>query len=215
VGDILTVSSPITWLKANIPATSHYCFVGIIGNDEDPAPDPSDLLNWDNFRRFIRENNNVTWRNFNVVDNVPDPSVDPDFIVLPFLATGAPDRARRMRLEVVAKLPQKAKAFIEVPGYMNDYFKFRTPFMKLDKNREICRVTVHPHGRFVLEELQFPAKSRAKLRLMVHIPKEEYRNEYEVYVRQLFEEEEVGRVTWRLVPPGRRKKPTEEQKKNR
>jgi hypothetical protein len=25
-------------------------------------------------------------------------------------------------------------------------------------------------------------------------------NEYEVYVRQLFEKEEVGRVTWRLTP---------------
>lgn len=214
-GDILTVSPPITWLEADIPATGHYCLVGIIGNTEDPAPDPADFLNWDNFRRFIRENNNVTWRNFNVVDNVPDPSVDPDFVVLPFLAPGAPDRARRMRLEVVAKLPQKAKAFIEMPAYIQDAFEFRTPFMKLDKKREISRVAVHPRGRFALEELLFPAKSRTKLRLMVHIPKEAHKNEYEVYVRQLFEEEEVGRVTWRLVPPERRKKPAEEQKKKR
>ena len=73
---------------------------------------------------------------------------------------------------------------------------------------------MHPHGSFVLEELLFPAKSRTKLRLMVHIPKEEYGNEYEVYVRQLFEEEEVGRVTWRLVPPARREKPTKKQKNN-
>jgi serine protease len=212
-GDILTVSPPTTWLEADIPAAGHYCLVGIIGNAEDPAPDPADFLNWDNFRRFIRDNNNVTWRNFNVVDNVPDPRVDPDFVVLPFLALGTPDKARRMRLEVVAKLPQKAEAFIEVPVYIQDTFAFHTPFMKLDKRREISRVPVNPHGNSALEELLFPAKFRAKLRLMVHIPKEARKNEYEVYVRQLFGEEEVGRVTWRLVPPERTRGPDREKKK--
>ena len=118
-----------------------------------------------------------------------------------------------MRLEVVAKLPQKAKVFLEIPAYIYDAFEFRTPFMKLDKKRELSRVAVNPRGRFALEELLFPAKSRAKLRLLVHIPKEASGNEYEVYVRQLYKEEEVGRVTWRLVPPKHRNKPVEIQKK--
>lgn len=214
-GDILTVSAPITWLAAGIPATGHYCFVGIIGSAEDPAPSPSDFLDWDNFQRFIRENNNVTWRNFNVVDNLPDPSEDPDFVALPFLAPGAPDKARPMRLEVVAKLPEKARAFIELPAYIQDNFDIHPPYMKLDRKRGVTRVPVHPRGKYDLGERLYPAKSRAKLRLMVHIPKEARENEYEVYVRQLFQGKEVGRVTWRLVPPKRKKKPVRKLKTKR
>ena len=112
-----------------------------------------------------------------------------------------------MQLEVVAKLPEKAKAFIEVPAYIQDALDFRTPFMKLGKKGKISRIALNPHGKYTLGELLFPAKSRAKLRLMVHIPKKARKNEYEVYVHQLYKGEEVGRVTWRLVPPKRRKKP--------
>jgi len=211
-GNILTVSSHITWPAAAIPATGHYCFVGIIGHPQDPAPDPADFLDWDNFYRFIRENNNVTWRNFNVVNNVPDPSVDPDFVVLPFLAPGPPDRARYMRLDVVAKLPRGARLFLEVPEHLRDALAFRSPLIKVDKKRRLARVPVNPHGEFELDEILFPAKSRAQLNLLVHIPEEARKNQYEVFVRQLYKGEELGRVTWRLVPPKREEKPARKGK---
>jgi serine protease len=110
-GDLLTVSGAIVWPSAAIPATGHYCFVGLIGHAQDPAPAPADFLNWDNFRLFIRTNNNVTWRNFNVVNNVPPPAAEPpNYVPLPFMAAGAPDKARRMRLEVMGRLPKGAIA---------------------------------------------------------------------------------------------------------
>ena len=117
VGEQLTVSNAIVWNQADIPARGHYCFVGLIGNASDPAPEPTDFLNWDNFRRFIRENNNVTWRNFNVEDNDPDvedPTVPTGYKALKFLAPGAPDTARYMGLEIIAKLPENAKAIFKV-----------------------------------------------------------------------------------------------------
>ena len=43
-GDILTVSPSITWMESDIPATGHYCLVGIIGNSVDPAPNRAHLL---------------------------------------------------------------------------------------------------------------------------------------------------------------------------
>jgi hypothetical protein len=206
-GDLLTVSNAITWPAAEIPGQGHYCFVGLVGNADDPAPDPVNLLDWDNFRRFIRENNNVTWRNFNVVPNTSGPDAgDPSgYVALPFLAPGAPDRSRRMRLEVVARLPKGARAFLEMPLHLMDAFQERSPFVKtLDKPRRAW-LPVNPHGRRMLREALFPAKSRAQLRLLVHIPEKLRRNEFEVFVRQLYQEEEVGRVTWRLVPPDRKK----------
>jgi hypothetical protein len=213
-GDVLTVSSGITWPSGEIPASGHYCFVGLIGTEDDPAPDPADFLNWDNYRRFIRENNNVTWRNFNVVNNAPSPEAgDPeDYVALPFLAPGAPDKARLMRLEVVAKLPEGARVFLELPQYLIDAIQERSPFVKFDeKNGDVAWLPVNPHGRKMLGEAVFPAKSRMKLRLLVHIPKEYRENEYDVFVRQLYEEEEVGRVTWRLVPTDRKEWLAEKQ----
>ena len=94
-GEVLTVTPGITWAEAEIPAPGHYCFVGIVDHPADPAPSPGSS-DWTNFPTFIKNNNNVTWRNFNVIDN--DPAVDPTaprgFVAMPFLAPGAFDQAR-------------------------------------------------------------------------------------------------------------------------
>ncbi len=201
-GNVLTVSNAITWPAAAIPATGHYCFVGIIGNAEDPAPAPADFLDWDKYRLFIRNNNNVTWRNFNVVDELPSPGpgVPPGFFDLPFLAPGAPDRARPFGLEVVARLPEEARLLLEMPLFLADALQVRSPFVEIDREREVARMVLNPHGRNALGEVLFPAKARARMRLFVHLPKRAYEHAYQVYVRQLYRREEVGRVTWHIGP---------------
>ena len=196
-GNVLTVSDAIIWDKSEIPATGHYCFVGLVGNDQDPAPDLADLLDWNNFNRFIRENNNVTWRNFNVVDNEPDPEEDPNYVLLPFLAPGAPDKSRRMQLEVVANLPRGARLRLEVRPNLIDGWRFRE--LGVDRKRDMARLRINPHGSTKISA-QFPCKSKGRARLLVYIPKEKRDNEYEVFVRQLYRKKEVGRVTWRLMP---------------
>jgi Subtilase family len=198
-GNVLTVSDAVTWASADIPATGHYCFVCLIGNATDPPPGPAEFLNWDNFYRFIRENNNVSWRNFNVVDNEPSAGDPSGFVPLEFLAVGAPDRPLRMRLEVVAALPAGAKALLEVPLHMLDALEERPEAIKIEKRRGMAHLPVNPHGRFDLGEVLFPAEAHARLRLMVRIPEKERKNEYDVFVRQLYQREEVGRVTWRLA----------------
>ena len=196
-GDVLTVSDPIVWDKNEIPGLGHYCFVGIIGNAEDPAPNPADFLHWDKFCSFIRENNNVTWHNFDVVDNEPDPEVDPEYVVLPFLAPGALDKTRQMQLEIGANLPKGARIWFEVRPNIIDgrHFKERG----VDRKRDRARLQARPHGstRF---KVRFPARSKARSKLRVYIPEEKRGNEYEVFVRQLYRGEEIGRVTWHLVP---------------
>ncbi|HYP05178.1 MAG TPA: S8 family peptidase [Bryobacteraceae bacterium] len=197
-GDTLTVSDSIVWPSAEIPGTGHYCLVGLIGTAADPAPNPAVLFDWDTFRAFIRNNNNVTWRNFNVVDNDPDVSMDPNYVVLPFLAAGAPRQSLRMRLEVVARLPRGSKAMLELPFQMREVLQGFGPF-HVGKDRRSFQIPVNAHGIRRLPEISFPAKARMPLRLLVHIPEEYRAKPYEVYVRQIFKKEEVGRVTWRLM----------------
>jgi serine protease len=204
-GDLLTVSDAILWPSPAIPATGHYCFVALIGHAQDLAPMPADFLNWDNFRLFIRANNNVTWRNFNVVNNVPPPAADPpNFVPLPFMAAGAPDKARRMCFEVVGRLPKGALALLEMPREFADRLQAQfVPARGEEKNHGLVHVPLNPCGRTMFADVAFPAKARIPMRLLVRLPKELQKHAFEIAARQLYDGEEVGRVTWRLAPARR------------
>ena len=79
--------------------------------------------------------------------------------------------------------------------------------MKLEsrKRRQAVYLPVNRSGRTQFTDVVFPAKARIPLRLLVRIPEEERQGEFEISVRQLEGREELGRVTWRLVSPRRRK----------
>ncbi|MGB0507445.1 MAG: multicopper oxidase family protein [Pikeienuella sp.] len=79
-----SVSEPLAWNPAHETEdlnadVGHYCFVAVTGSQQDMRPvstiDAEHYLDFggdfDNFRALIRDNNNVTWRNFNVVDVDP------------------------------------------------------------------------------------------------------------------------------------------------
>ncbi|MDJ0619647.1 MAG: S8 family peptidase [Calothrix sp. MO_192.B10] len=208
-GDILTVLPPITWAAADIPATGHYCFVGLVGTDTDPPPELGELLNWDNFRSFIRNNNNVTWRKLNVVDDLPDPS---GYIPLPFIVPGLPELNQAIQLEVVARLPRGAHALLEQPRYLAQAMGELTPLLsakeqtmmaKLPINPNLVRLPIHVHGIKRFREVVLSAKSRTQMKLLVHIPEAKRNYAYELSVRHLYQGEEMGRITWRIVPPKR------------
>jgi hypothetical protein len=199
-GDLLTVSNAIVWPAAAIPGLGHYCFVALVGNPSDPAPDPTDLRDWNNFLRFIRSNNNVTWRNFNVVSNVAGPRSG-GFLPLPFLMPGAPDQARMMQLEVACRLPEGAEAWLEMPLYLLDVLGEHSPFVKLDPDHGTGRVRVNPHGRKRFGEAPLARRSKTRLSLHVRIPAQLRNAPYQISARQLYQDQEVGRVTWVLSPP--------------
>jgi hypothetical protein len=206
-GDQLTVSDAVVWSAADIPAAGHYCLVAVIGSGADPAPDPATFATFDQFRQFVRANNNATWRNFNVVSNLPDPDADPEgFVSLPFLVPGAFDRMRPMDLEIRPRLPAGARLFVEAPAYLDRQFEEWAARVDdreewADDNQGVVRIPVRVTGVQRFEALPLPAKEPSRFRLLVDLPEEDREQAFEVAVRQLSEEEEVGRVTWRLVSP--------------
>ncbi|MEO1139015.1 MAG: S8 family peptidase [Pseudomonadota bacterium] len=197
-GDTLVATGPITWADADIPAPGHYCFVAILNHGQDPGPTPADFLDWDNFRAFIRNNNNVTWRNFNVVPNTPPPGAQ--MIAQPFLMAGAFDQTRKMRLEVTLRLPRDARAELLVPEHLAEAFlRHRSPFMKLDKEAGKLAVKLNPTGRTRFPDVAIPAKARHQMELRVDIPKQERDRSFTGWAVQFEGKEELGRVTWRFA----------------
>ena len=116
------------------------------------------------------------------------------------------DRARPFQLEVSARLPKGAKAFLEVPEAFARRLKLaREQFVSVEKSK-VVRIPLPVPGRRTLPEVSFPAKSRTPMRLLVQIPEQWRKHAFEIAVRQIFEKEEVGRVTWRLVPKEKKKR---------
>ena len=190
-GDALVVTEPMVWSAADIPAEGHYCFVGILDQARDLAPVLPAIGDWDGFRAFIRQHNNVAWRNFNVVDDVTDPSI------LPFIIAGAPDASRHFDLQIIQRLPEKAKAVIEVPLGLMAHLP-RNSFVRADVNHEKQIATLRlPALRNVpLSNVKLRKGAQYRCRLIVTGLNGQKAQGHSVAIRQIFEEQEVGRVTW-------------------
>jgi len=198
-GNLLTVANEIVWNQADIPGTGHYCFIAVISTANDPAPPLANLVNFDNFRAFIRNNNNATWRNFNVIPST-GPSADP-VVEMRFLAVGALDRALDMAIEIMPNLPEGAKLLLEAPDFF--FEKGRHMFGQPTKGN-LIQVPLRPSGRQLLGIFRFPKGLKQEMRLLVELTEDSRKQTgYQVTARQLLvdPEEELGRVTWYLASP--------------
>jgi hypothetical protein len=195
-GEQLVCADALTWPAAQIPATGHYCMVGLLDHPQDPAPPLADFLDWNNFQLFIRNNNNVTWRNFNVVD--VDPSA-PDPAPQRFLVAGFPNRRLEMAVEMQLRLPVGANAMLEAPLRFFRDLKADLDVIKIDERQQIAFARLPPASRMRIGAGLMPEKARYPMRLHVKLPAADAREFGQVVARQLYKgEEEVGRVTWRF-----------------
>lgn len=203
-GDLLTCSPPLEWPAADIPSQGHYCFVGLLGTAGDPAPEPGDFLDFDNFREFIRNNNNVTWRNFNVVDRDPD---DPEAVIeLPWIMPGAPRQRLPFALELQFRLPRGADVLWELPLRFLRDFDAQVELVDVDDRKDRGVAILPPIGHVRFGPAMIGAAARYDMLFRVRSNSEDRRTAFPIVARQLYRgEEEVGRLTWRLDPQVRQR----------
>jgi hypothetical protein len=206
VGDTLVVAGPVTWHEADIPATGHYCFMALAGCPQDPAPPlppGPPLFDWNAFYAFVRNHNNVTWRNFNVEDNIPDPAEPAAY---PFLLTGTPDRRRRFDLEVVRKLPRDVELGLTVPLALGRRLLKQAQYkVELDRERQELLIHLPPQARVLFRDVELPAGARLPCRLVVRGSRALKEGGGRFGLRQLWRGEEmkeaveVGAVWWQYA----------------
>jgi hypothetical protein len=193
-GDTLVVADPIVWPAASIPAAAgDFCFIAILNQDSDLAPAIPPASDWDGFLRFIRNNNNVACRNFNVINELTGP------LALEFLVTGAPDTLRSFDLEILQRLPSDADVVLEMPLAL---FTLVDPSSSLtaDINRKVARINLPHLGSVPFEDIQLSSGAEHRCRLIL-TNVEGITSGHSVAVRQIFEGQEVGRVTWFVQKP--------------
>jgi serine protease len=199
VGDTLVVSAPLTWSSASLPpAGTHQCFVGILRHPQDPAPPIPSAAGFDfnDFREFIRNNNNVTWRNFNVVNDIDpgDPRAE-----LSFNITGALDKSRHFDLQILNFLPQGAKLWFEVPYALYAFAKIRALDVKVDEQQNRVLLLMPALRQIHLCDINIPQKGKFPCRFIIEGGKGYERGLHYIAIKQLYEKFEVGRITWGLT----------------
>lgn len=195
-GNTLVVSDPIEWDP--VPEAGNYGFVALLGTAHDPAPEPAAFMDFDNYVDFIRRNNNVASRNFNVMPNAP--AADADAVEADFLISGPPDRPREMTLTFVAHLPEGARAWLEGPEQELLPLLQATPALIKRSDERVC-IDLHPQGTTLFGAVRLDARQQIPVQLRVQIPEAHRNLSYDIVLRQLYEGQEVGRISWRLAPP--------------
>ncbi|MGB3077002.1 MAG: M4 family metallopeptidase, partial [Chitinophagales bacterium] len=67
----MKVSNAITFASALIPAPGHYCMIAVLSSPLDPAPDHSLITSVSQYLDFVRNTNNIAYRNMDVEDIMP------------------------------------------------------------------------------------------------------------------------------------------------
>ena len=213
-GSVVEVSTPgITWPADQLPGVGHDCFVAAVGNADAPGPNPSSFATFTDFENYIYANNNITWRNFNVVTPGPHPFPFPfpfplgEFFPMPFLITGAWADPIEFTLETNAELPERGRLALQVPYWIGRGLQPAHPKMEDFEDKESdpddhrrLRIPLKPNGPHSLGRIELPAGTAARSHLLVHIPFELHHKPHKVVIRQLHNEREVGRITWLLLP---------------
>ena len=66
----LRISGPLTFPLALIPAPGHYCMIAVLSSSLDPAPDHTLIASVSDYLSYVRNTNNISYRNMDVVNDV-------------------------------------------------------------------------------------------------------------------------------------------------
>ncbi len=206
-GNIIAINNnPIVWKQRDIPDTGKYSFIAILSYPSDEfdsssvslALDNPEIRNfsWSNFREYVRRSNNIVLKNYHVI-HVNSTS---HTIELPFTINGTSDEERIFDLQIIRDLPENTKVILRVP-----YGFYRTNNLS-DIGDEIELTDNHanielPFSNTTICLCDIPLfREKYTCKLIIEVTNELMRDNFNVYINQIHENKEVGRITWALRP---------------
>jgi serine protease len=206
-GDTLHVAGPFVWHPApgEVPASGHGCFVVVLDQALDPQPPslPAAVgttnLGWGEFLSYVGNNNNIAWRNFDVLQGLSAMSAP-----LPFGIPGSWEESREFGLELVAQLPEGAEVVWEMPAELGAAVARASGRHLLghalaESGRSL---QIAGSGRVAVSGVRLERMAQHQCRLHVELPERRSQEEHYVAIRQIYEGICVGQVTWSFVERG-------------
>jgi len=186
------VVGPIPW--NSVPQPGHYCFVAVLGTGTDPKPDIQGIQTIDDFYSFIRQNNNATWKNFDIITVAPGGKIK-----FPFWIQGWPRIAYLGDLEInLGKLPKGAQVRLNIANQFRESAK-PARMKDVAATGRLTTFNLTPSGSAALRNMRLKAGVRSQASLDITLPPGTRAGEYDIAVLQKINGKEVGRVTRRIV----------------
>jgi hypothetical protein len=212
-GDTLKVTDAIAWPA--VPAgVGHFCFVALVEHPDDPGflsgtfsiPStsslsvPAEFNDIEYFKAYMRNQNNVAYRNFNVVEVAAAAAT----AAVVEAEVAAPDGGGggggggEVELRVDGRLPPGATLELELPEPLALAVKPPAAF-KVDPATKARRGMVAASGVTLVGRGPLKGKKKQRVKLHITLPNG-LKKRTHVSVVQLHKGQVVGRVTWRLKP---------------
>jgi hypothetical protein len=191
------VEGPITWPASAVPPIGHYCLIAVVNSVRDPISVPGAFASVNDYLDFVRNHNNICYRNCDVEDAIAGAPVPP----YKFLLRGLHEKAGRFRLEVRHRLPRNAKIEVEVGKAIDRFEKY----VKIKEGpRQVFRLapnTVFKLGDnrpLVVNDVFLKRRDAVPVEIRTEIPKETPPGEYMIHADQYYGNRHLGRVNYLL-----------------
>lgn len=214
----LRISGPLTFPAALIPALGHYCMIAVVSDALDPAPNHNLITSVSDYINFVRNTNNIAYRNMDVVDLIPGAPGVVEFNI----NTIKNIRERYQLVVELGKAPAGLKVFLRGSARLLDGANaIGLKLLRKDKSRNIYQLqrqipafgqaqNIHAGGngkyiRYGLDNILIDKPE--KLNLEWFLPEQAYqnllkqdfqKNDYQIMVKQLFGGHVVGAFTIKL-----------------
>jgi hypothetical protein len=191
--DRLYIPCPIQWNESEVPEPGHYCFIAVIENWDDPIQPVEELNEIDNFSDFIKNNNNIAWRNFFVL-GLETPSITKNFFI-----TGAPDDAHFFDLEILNLLSVGTQVWLVVDISLGEMILQYNSFeYSIDYTNNTMKLLIPNESSIMLPNILLHKEAKLKAQFIIEEIKEFMQLDDCIAIRQLYNDEEVGRITWQF-----------------
>ncbi len=192
--DEFLVVGPLEWPVDQIPGSGHYCFVAILGNAQDPKPDTSMIGSTSDFYDFIRNNNNVVWKNFDVDDIFAG-----GYQQVEFQIQGWPRTACFSDLEIdLREIPVNAEVELRILKRLT----VGTAAEGLSVVNETQLYSLFEGvaaSPLALRNIPLQPSDNTEVRLAISWPEDVPAGAYELSILQKIDNQEMGRITKRVL----------------
>ncbi len=190
----MTIVGPVVWKKADIPGKGHYCFVGLINSGDDPAPDPAQIHTVDDYYNFIRQSNNATWKNFNVLDIFTNSLTNMSFSV-----QGWPKIKLSADLMIdLSQLPSAMEVTLRILKRLSSSASLENAKL-VEASRTYQKFQLIAGKQAFLRKMNLKTSDISQATLEIIVPQRIANGNYRLAVAELIDGKEMGRVTQMLA----------------
>ncbi len=190
----MKIAGPVVWKKADIPSKGHYCFVGLINSGNDPAPDPATIHTIDDYYNFIRQSNNATWKNFDVVDIFKNSMTNMGFSI-----QGWPKIKLSADLMIdLSQLPTELKVTLRILKRLSSSAILENAKL-IKESATYQQFELTAGKKAYLRKMNLKASDKCQATLQITIPEQTSDGNYRLAVAEIIDEKEMGRVTQMLA----------------